>query len=315
MKKTNKTLEKCDALIDTLTQLKKALGGVTSVASSRKPVNGLGTGWSQDPGTGALHHSTHGVISTRKHPEGGFEVRHGGGVVGRTSTIGEAGAHIKNYIGGLGSLAPTKKAEEAEKSDYGKFKGGSQYDAAANAKRKAGNIGADKVGTQSVKAYSKNVMAPKVPKGPAGPVKQYTPEQIAAINEANKLKKTAENLPWVTHGSVPNADREVQLLRKTNPAIPGEDAMAGQLANMMNSRAMMRPDHRQPTSEDMIMAGQVMGIAPSEEQVAKAEQQWGGAINNWLAEASKPISQRFASEEEEMAYWHAIPVRGNDKPE
>src|ERR1019366_3437280 len=102
----------------------------------------------------------------------------------------------------------------------------------------------------------------------------------------------------------------VERVQRTNPAIPGEDSLATQLAAMMQSRAMMRPDHRQPSSEDMVAAGQAMGLAPTEEMVKAGEQQWGGAITNWLQEATKPISSRFASEEEEMAYWSSIKVNG-----
>lgn len=333
MKKTDKTLQKCDELIERLGQLKKAIGDVTNVASNRKPVNALGAGWSQDPGTGAFHHSTHGIIGTFKHPEGGFEVRHGGASVGRVPQIGQAGAMIRNYVNNLGaqstgmnnrpspnlpagpkmgvgnSWATKSEGDEMDKSGYGP-KGSKLYNPADNARRKAGNVGAERFGNQSTKAYSKNVMAQKVPKGPAGPVKHYSPEQIAAINEANKLKKNAEGSPWMRHGEVPNADYEVQRLQITNPAIAGEDAMANQLANMMQSRAMMRPDHRQPSAEAFIQAGEAMGLAPSEEAITKSEQQWGGAINNWLTEACKPISQRFSSEEEEVAYWSSIKVNG-----
>jgi hypothetical protein len=63
----------------------------------------------------------------------------------------------------------------------------------------------------------------------------------------------------------------------------------------------------------MIMAGERMGLAPSEEMLKAGEQQWGGAINNWLAEAQKPISARFSSEEEEAAYWDSIKVNGSSR--
>src|ERR1700677_4098763 len=99
-KKTNQTLNKCDELISRLTELKKALCQ-TQAQSTRKPVNSLPTGWSQDAGTGSFHHSTHGVISTSKHPDGYYQVTHGGRSVGRAGSIGEAGAKIKQYVGSL----------------------------------------------------------------------------------------------------------------------------------------------------------------------------------------------------------------------
>ena len=54
----------------------------------------------------------------------------------------------------------------------------------------------------------------------------------------------------------------------------------------------------------------------SQEEMNKAEAEWGQGINNWLAEATKPISQRFKNEQEEREYWDRIKIndsgRGND---
>jgi hypothetical protein len=314
MSKTDKTLNKCEELIDKLTELKKALS-MTQTQSNRKPVHALGVGWSQDPGTGAFHHSAHGIISTTKHPAGHYQISHGGRPVGRAATPQEAGHKIKNYIGslqpgdtGMHNLNPMGKEEEIDKSGYGP-KGGGQYDPAANARRKTTNVGTERFGNQSVKSYTHNkAFNRKTPSGAAGPVKQYTPEQIAAINEARKLKKTVEDAPWVQHSNVPNADEEVLKLKKNNPAEKAENLMANQLANMMQGRAMLgTPPPRQPTDEEMFGH-----LVPSEEMVKSAEQNWGGAINNWLVEASKPIASRFSSPEEEQAYWDSIKVADRD---
>jgi hypothetical protein len=386
-KKTDPTLQKCNELIDRLNELKKAIGQM-NVASNRKPANALGTGWSQDGGTGAFHHSTHGVISTFKNPKGGFDVRHNGEQVGSAKNIGEAGSMIRNHVGNLGAprvamkaddepywsdaskrkqqkinremdfkartpgattpttndpksinpIKPTtvfkpgvsgkisKEEDEMDKSGYGpKLKEGSLYDPKVNDSRKRNNIeSAGRVPgaggpNASIKAYSTTgrgsakeqaAAEQKKVKKLSGPVRQYSPAEIAALEEARKLKKNTENAPWDQHNAIPNADQQVELYKRVNPAIPGEDAMAMQLAGMMNSKAMMRPDHRQPSSEEMIMAGQAMGLVPTEEMQKAQEQQWGGAINNWLVEASKPISSRFQSEEEELAYWSSIKVNG-----
>lgn len=213
---------------------------------------------------------------------------------------------------------------QAKKSDYGP-KGAGLYDRRVNDRRKANNLSDERVPgaggpSASVKALSTKPgqlsakqqadAESKKAKKLSGPVRKYTPAEIAALEEARKLKKNTEDAPWDRHATVPNADEQVQLYQKVNPAVPGEDAMSLQLANMMKSKAMMRPDHRQPSSEEMIMAGQAMGLVPSEEMQKTQEQQWGGAINNWLAEASKPISSRFQSEEEELAYWSSIKVNG-----
>ena len=327
-KKTDPTLKKCDELIDKLQNLKKAL--ITSAPSNRTPTPALGVGWSQHPTTGAFHHSTHGVISTTKHPEGYYQVSHGGRQVGRAATPAEAGAKIKSYVktlmphdAGTHNVDPMKvgKNEDMDKSGYGP-KGASQYNLADNARRKSTNTGdsVDVGANRNVKNYSTHAgqlsakqQAAKTPyKGAAGPVKTYSQAEIAAINEARKLKKNAEGTPWMNHGSVPNADVEVQKLKVTNPVSTGEDAAALQLANLMSSKSMMA--QRPPTTEEMIKAGERMFGERNEETLAKQDQQWNGAISNWLLEAQKPITARFSSEEEELAYWSNLKVRDDGKP-
>lgn len=316
-KKTDQTLKKCEDLIDRLQELKKALGVVNQKPSNRTPVNALGVGWSQDPGTGAFHHSTHGIVSTFKNPEGGYDIKHGGRMVGSVGDMSQAGLKIKTYVNSLGTgdsgmhnMDPMAVGKsDVEKSGYGP-KGGGQYSPADNAKRKMNNVGDQRLGNQSTKAYNhKNVMAQKVPKGPAGPVKQYSPAQIAAINEANKLKKNAEDGGWGQHNAFPNADEEVQKLAKTNPPEVAENIMANQLANLMQGRAMLgTPPPKQPTDQEMFGH-----LVVTEEMEKAQEAQWqGNAFNKFLVEATKPISARFASEEEEMAYWASIKV--SDSP-
>ena len=335
-KKIDPTLQRCNELIERLQELKKAL-------TIRKPVNALGVGWTQDPSTGAFHHGQHGVISTFRNPEGGFTIKHHDvGTVAHAPDINSAGEIIRRYVTNLKPGATgmrnisspnvpkytqwqdmaTSAKSDLSKSSYGP-KGAGLYDPAASAKRKAKNVG-EQAGAGpnvNVKSYSSKpgqlsakqqaTQEAKRTKKLSGPVKQYTPEQIAALEEARKLKKNVETEPWMGHGQIPNADEEVTHIQKTNPAVPGEDAMAAQLANMMQSKAMMRPDHRQPTSKEMIMAGQAMGLVLTEEMAKAQEQKWGNTMN-WLQEAVKPISSRFASEEEELAYWSSIKVNGGN---
>lgn len=255
-KKIDPTLKKCEELIGRLNELKKALA-VTHAQSGRTPVNSLGAGWSMDPSTGAFHHSTHGVISTTKRPDGSFHIVHGGRSVGRAKDINEAGAQIKRYVS---TLKP---------HDTGMH-----------------NIDPMSVGKSE---------------------KKYTPAQLAAIEEAKRLKKSAETSSWVKHSSVPNADDELQRLAKTNPVKKNEDVMATQLANLMQGKAMLGSPPRQPTDEELFGH-----LVVSEEVAKSAETQWNGAINNWLVEASKPISSRFSSPEEEQAYWDSIKVVDRD---
>lgn len=334
-KKTDETLKKCNDLIERLTELKKALG-VVNKPSNRTPVNALGVGWSQDPSTGAFHHSTHGIISTFKNPEGGYDIKHGGKMVGQVGDMSQAGARIKAYVGGLGAMdtgmmnRPSPQAQAGpklgvgnsfQKSNYGPKKAG-LYDPAANAKRKAGNIGdvAGEGPNVNVKAYSSKpgqlsakqqaAVEARNAKKLSGPVKQYTPAQIAALNEARKLKKS-----WGEHNPFPNADEEVQKTEKANPVATAEDLMANQLANLMQGKAMLnhglphaQTPPSQPTDEELFGH-----LVVTEEMEKAAEAQWhGNAFNSFLQEATKPISQRFASEEEEIEYWNSIKV--SDKP-
>jgi len=145
------------------------------------------------------------------------------------------------------------------------------------------------------------------------PISRYTPAQLAAIEEANRLKKNAENAPWITHSGVPNADAAVKHVQRTNPVNKAEDVMATQLANMMAGKAMLGIKPPVPLSGDaFIRAGEQMGLAPSEAQLQKAESDWNNRFN-WLAEAQKPISARFKSAEEEEKYWASIKVNDSGK--
>jgi len=326
MSKTDKTLAKCNELIEKLNEIKKALKDVNQFPA-RKPTPALGAGWSQDPGTGAFHHSHHGIISTSKRPDGQYDIKHGGRSVGRVGDIGEAGARISKYVKMLDPNDPspsthknpmsmtTKSEDDVEKGNYGKMKDlnnktVSQYVPADNAKRKVSNVGeAPALGAnKNVKSYTGRATAQKEKAGPAGPVKQFTPAQIAAANEARNLKKNAEDGdPWMNHASIPNADEEIVKLKKTNPVDKAENIMSNQLANMMAGRAMLGNPPKQPTDEEMFGR-----LVPSEEEIQKAEASWNNKLN-WLEEATRPIASRFNSPEEEAAYWDSIKVHGSSR--
>lgn len=211
------------------------------------------------------------------------------------------------------------KCLEMQKSGYGP-KGGGQYSVADNIRRKANNTGAQtgfgsNVNTKqytSAKFAGKDMQSSAAQKRPSKPIK-WTPEQIEAENKKRGLKKG-----WAEHNSIPSAEEEILKLAKAT-AQSGEEAAANQLANLMMGKqmlgkdvhpavqAMMAPPPPQPTNE------QLFGhLVVSEEMAKAAEQQWHGTLNNWMVEASKPISQRFASEEEEVAYWNSIKVQDRD---
>jgi hypothetical protein len=132
-----------------------------------------------------------------------------------------------------------------------------------------------------------------------------TPAQRAAAEEAALFKKNYEDRPWVNHANIPSAKQsspnDIGTIKKS------EDVIANQLANLMTGKAMLNSVPKQPTDEEMFGH-----LVPSEEQVNKTEQGWSNSINSWLAEASKPISSRFNSQEEEDAYWASIKVVDRD---
>lgn len=92
-----------------------------------------------------------------------------------------------------------------------------------------------------------------------------------------------------------------------------EQQHAQRLANQLQKSGILtgkRPPS-QPTNEEQVAWLASQGF-DTEESLAKKEDNWGkNPINNWLAEATKPLNQRFASEEEERAYWDKIKVSGS----
>ena len=241
-------------------------------------------------------------------------------------SMNTAGGTGKRYAYINDPVDKSDDEDDIEKSGYGP-KGMSQYNVADNAKRKANNIG-DNIGAgpnSNVKAYSTKPgqMSGKAQANLTAriqnaankkqPVKQWSPEQIAAENAKRGLKKG-----WADHNPIPSAEEEIMRLAK-GVVEDGEHAAANQLANLLQGKqmlgqnvhpavaAMMAPPPPQPTDEQMFGH-----LVVSEEMAKKAEQQWNGTLNNWLAEASKPISQRFASQAEEEAYWASIRVDDRD---
>lgn len=216
---------------------------------------------------------------------------------------------------------------EIEKSGYGP-KGAGQYSAVNNARRKANNTGdaVDGVGPNvNAKAYSTKPgqMSGKAQADLSAriqaaankkqPVKQWTPEQIEAENKKRGLKKS-----WDQHLPFPSAEEEIMKLAGVEQ-ISGETAAANQLMNLMQGKSMLGKNTppaikamfaappAQPTDEQMF------GHLVVTEEMAKAkEEEWKKGAFGWLAEAAKPIAQKFASEEEELAYWDSIKIADRD---
>jgi hypothetical protein len=233
---------------------------------------------------------------------------------------------------GFGGYSSTKKNEDdededdIEKSNYGPKKGG-QYSPVDNARRKANNLDpvegigpntntkaySTKPGQMSGKAQADLSARIQAAANKKQPVKQWTPEEIEAENKKRGLKKS-----WDQHLPFPSAEEEIMKLAGVEQ-ISGETAAANQLMNLMQGKqmlgknlpasvkAMFAAPPAQPTDEQMFGH-----LVVTEEMVKAKEQEWQGAAFNWLAEAAKPITQKFASEAEEIAYWNSIKVADRD---
>lgn len=111
----------------------------------------------------------------------------------------------------------------------------------------------------------------------------------------------------------PKLTRE-QVLAKARELFEQQNAQ--RLANHLQKTGILgaRPPPRQPTSEEMSMAAQNMWAQQNgfstQEELEKADAEWGNGLNNWMTEATKPLNQRFKNEEEERAYWDKIKVNG-----
>ncbi len=135
-----------------------------------------------------------------------------------------------------------------------------------------------------------------------------SPAQRAAADVARMLNKPVSKL-----------NRE-QVLAKAKEVL--EQQHAQRLANQLQKGGALgvRPTPGQPSNQEMAAAARNMWAQQngfsSQEDMNKAESEWGQGINNWLVEATKPISQRFKNEQEEREYWDRIKIndsgRGND---
>lgn len=86
-----------------------------------------------------------------------------------------------------------------------------------------------------------------------------------------------------------------------------EDTGADKLALTIHNKLFGDKTLKQPTDQEMFGH-----LVANEQELAKQDTQWNNSINNWLVEATKPISQKFASEEEEAAYWNSIKISDRD---
>ncbi len=235
-----------------------------------------------------------------------------------------AGGSGKRYAYINDPVEKDEDEDDVEKSGYGP-KGGGQYSAVDNARRKSNNLDpvgvgpnvnskaiSTKPGQMSAKASAALTARIQQKANKKQPVKRFTPEEIEAENQKRGLKKA-----WGQHLPFPSAEEEIMKLAGVSHQ-NGEEKSAQQLANLLAGKKMLGDIPRnmqhmfadpkpQPTNQELF------GHLEVTEEMAKArEQEWSGTLNNFFAEATKPLSQRFASEEEEMAYWNSIKVADRD---
>jgi hypothetical protein len=270
----NSFSDKIYSIYDKLDFLKKSLEYMDMVKEE--------SGWSRVPNKMMWTHPEHGHLEVNR-KEGKVNVIHTTPTGSRTNwgswndgpNIAATAAEMtrrKMSEGGMLSGQPNIK-----KSDYGKFKGGSAYSAADNARRKAANTGEVAEGSGknvNVKAYSSKTGQLSAKQSAAvesqkykqmnrkQPVKTFSPEEIEAVNQ--QRKKLAASIDI-------DAEYSEKIVKK-------ETEMANNLAHLLklNSSVSSQP------------------------------------VGNWIQEASKPISNKFSSEEEEMAYWRSIKVSDKD---
>jgi hypothetical protein len=189
-----------------------------------------------------------------------------------------------------------KSLNDLTKSNYGP-KDMMLYNPTDNIKRKANNTGDElaniggnknvkaistKPGQLSAKAQAKLEAARDKARSAKMPVKTFSPEEIAEINAKNKIEKSLPQ--W------------------------NENELAVALASI----APLNRSSLQPSNSEFEQIALNSGMAVTQQQADQLEKTWGNSIYNWFAEASKPISSRFSSQEEEEEYWNSIKINDID---
>ncbi len=103
---------------------------------------------------------------------------------------------------------------------------------------------------------------------------------------------------------------------KKTAAERAEQTVMDMLAKTVGGMIAPQNQKLQPTQEEFEQAMVAQGIAFTPEQLEKMDKDWGNTMTDFFREASKPLSARFRSEEEEQAYWANIRVsdKGDNGP-
>lgn len=105
--KYDQAIEKYEKLLKRLNDMKSLIekSDIRYQQSSRVPVQGLPAGWTRatqpdETGSVTFHHPTDDPITVERH-QGGFRIRHRGGVVNKAPSMHEAGKMVGEYIKNL----------------------------------------------------------------------------------------------------------------------------------------------------------------------------------------------------------------------
>lgn len=115
--------------------------------------------------------------------------------------------------------------------------------------------------------------------------------------------------PYGTIKDTSNAEKsekQNKSIKDKKKNLSADEVAADQLIKYMQDRGMLN-NSTQPTDEQMFGH-----LAVSDEVAKQADNKWNNTFNNWLTEASKPISDRFASEQDEINYWNSIKIGDRD---
>jgi hypothetical protein len=112
------------------------------------------------------------------------------------------------------------------------------------------------------------------------------------------MKKAERKLNW-NQGDLDRV--ATNFARAMSDKLVKGTEVAGKINEMYNSKIQL-----QPTDQELFGRFEV-----TEEMAKQAQSGFNNKLNDFFAEASKPLSSRFASAEEEAAYWDSIPTSGN----
>jgi hypothetical protein len=138
-------------------------------------------------------------------------------------------------------------------------------------------------------------------------------ELIFRFKNLKKAIEEEKSLSPAQRAAAAEAAKFASELSKSKTPAPTDKARAQNLAALLQKRGVPGIDYTQrvqlqPTDE------QLFGhLVVDPKKAEELEKNWGNTMNNWLAEATKPISSRFKSKEEEEAYWNNIKVSDNSR--